>query len=115
MVEKYVRRRDRITYKELEEENELLLVDEKKSEAHVLNADAGGVWLLCNGKRSEEEMVRILKESMPEMEEIQIREMILVLLNCLKFHWWNQLLFSFNTHGLIRLRSHRQVHLCLLD
>ena len=72
MDEKYPKRKEHITYKELPEENELLLVDERKNEAHVLNADAGGVWLLCNGKRSQSDMVRVLKESLPKRDEAKI-------------------------------------------
>ena len=82
MVEKYPKRKEQLAYKELKEENELLLVDEQKSEAHVLNAEAGGVWLLCNGKRSFEEMLRVLKESMASMGEPDLREH---LKNTLKF------------------------------
>jgi hypothetical protein len=74
MCEKYPKRPERIRFQELPEENELMLVDEEKGEARVLNADAGGVWLLCNGKRNEDDMVAVLKDVFPKLADAEIRE-----------------------------------------
>jgi hypothetical protein len=74
MREKYPKRPGRIRFQELPEENELMLVDEEKGQARVLNADAGGVWLLCNGKRSEGDMAAVLKGVFPKMPDAEIRE-----------------------------------------
>ena len=68
------KRPERIRFQELPEENELMLVDEEKGEARVLNADAGGVWLLCNGNRSESEMAELLKGVFPQMSDGEIRD-----------------------------------------
>ncbi len=68
------KRPERIRFQELPEENELMLVDEEKGEARVLNADAGGVWLMCNGNRSEDDMVEFLKGVFPKMSDGEIRE-----------------------------------------
>jgi hypothetical protein len=70
----FPKRPERIRFQELPEENELMLVDEEKGEARVLNADAGGVWLLCNGKRSEGDMATFLKGVFSEMSDAEIRQ-----------------------------------------
>ena len=74
MDKSFPKRPERIRFQELPEENELMLVDEEKGEARVLNADAGGVWLMCNGNRSEDDMVEFLKGVFPKMSDGEIRE-----------------------------------------
>ena len=74
MNNKHPKRPVRIRFQELPEENELMLVDEERGEARVLNADAGGIWLLCDGKRSEDDMVEFLKSAFPEMSDGEIQE-----------------------------------------
>jgi hypothetical protein len=74
MDKKFPKRPERIRFQELPEENELMLVDEEKGEARVLNADAGGVWLLCDGSRSEGDMAEFLKGVFPKMPDAEIRE-----------------------------------------
>ena len=76
MGNRYPKRPQGIRFQELPEENELMLVDEEKGEAKVLNAEAGGVWLLCNGERSETEMVGFLRELFPAMSDAGIRKHI---------------------------------------
>jgi hypothetical protein len=74
MDKSFPKRPERIRFQELPEENELMLVDEEKGEARVLNADAGGVWLMCNGNRSEDDMVEFLRGVFPKMSDGEIRE-----------------------------------------
>ena len=74
MDKSFPKRPERIRFQELPEENELMLVDEEKGEARVLNADAGGVWLMCNGNRSEDDMVEFLKGVFPKMSDGEIQE-----------------------------------------
>ena len=73
MGEQLPKRPESIRFQELPEENELMLVDEEKGEARVLNAEAGGVWLLCNGERSEAEMAEFLSAIFPAMSRDEIR------------------------------------------
>jgi hypothetical protein len=65
-----------LIYEELPEENELMLVDEEKGKVRVLNAEAAGIWLLCNGKRSEAEIVSFLKEMFPSMKTEEIDRLV---------------------------------------
>ena len=73
-----------LAYQELPEENELMVVDEAKGEARVLNADAGGVWLLCDGTRGASEMLAILREAFPEMEEETLEKKLVETIRFLK-------------------------------
>ena len=44
------------------EENELMIIDETNGQVRILNGAAGGVWLLCDGKRSSDEMAGQLRD-----------------------------------------------------
>jgi hypothetical protein len=66
-------RRSDLVYEELPEENELMLVDEGAGRVTVLNSTAGGVWLLCDGERSIDELSGFLRELFPDVPEDQAR------------------------------------------
>jgi len=73
MIPERPRQRADLTYEELPEDNELMLVDERAGRVSVLNATAGGVWLLCDGRRDLEELTRFLCAVFPESPRDEVR------------------------------------------
>jgi hypothetical protein len=60
MISGRPRRRQDLAYEELPEENELMLVDEAAGRVQVLNPTAGGLWLLCDGRRDLDDLTALL-------------------------------------------------------
>ena len=58
-------RNPRFFFEELPGENELMLVDKEQGDVRVLNVEAGGVWLLCDGERDESGLLSALREMLP--------------------------------------------------
>lgn len=72
MIEKCPRRRSGLTYEELVAENELMLVDEDAGKVQVLNATAGGLWLLCDGERSVDDLTDLLCKLFPGLPRDEV-------------------------------------------
>ena len=67
------RRRQDLAYEELPEENELMLVDEAAGRVQVLNATAGGLWLLCDGRRDLDDLTAVLRGMFPQLTREEAR------------------------------------------
>lgn len=65
-----------MAYEELPEENELMLIDEENGEVRVLNSEAGGIWLLCNGERTVEDIAHFLAGMFPSMNYEQLSDKV---------------------------------------
>ncbi|GJL81599.1 MAG: hypothetical protein DHS20C01_12330 [marine bacterium B5-7] len=66
-------------YQVNEMDGELLLYHAGKTETLYLNESAAMVWYLCDGERSEKDIVELLSESYPEAAESmsdEVREAI---------------------------------------
>ncbi|MBW2277709.1 MAG: PqqD family protein [Deltaproteobacteria bacterium] len=73
MIESRPKRRADLAYEELPEENELMLVDERAGQVQVLNATAGGLWLLCDGRRDLDDLTGILCGMFPKLSRDEVR------------------------------------------
>jgi hypothetical protein len=73
MIEGRPKRRQDLAYEELPEENELMLVDEQAGRVQVLNATAGGLWLLCDGRRDLDDLTGIISGMFPQLSEDEVR------------------------------------------
>ena len=73
MIESRPKRRQDLAYEELPEENELMLVDEQAGRVQVLNATAGGLWLLCDGRRSLDDLTGIIAGMFPQLSKDEVR------------------------------------------
>lgn len=73
MIGSRPKRRQDLAYEELPTENELMLVDEQAGRVQVLNATAGGLWLLCDGRRDVDELTGILCGMFPQLSRDDVR------------------------------------------
>jgi hypothetical protein len=73
MIASRPRRRPDLTYEELPEENELMIVDEQAGRVRVLNASAGGLWLLCDGRRDLDDLTGVLSGMFPRLSREEVR------------------------------------------
>jgi hypothetical protein len=76
MIESRPRRRRDLAYEELPGENELMLVDEQAGRVQVLNATAGGLWLMCDGRRDLDELTHLLCGMFPQMSREEVRDKV---------------------------------------
>lgn len=73
MIQGRPRRRRDLAFEELAEQNELMLVDEQAGRVRVLNATAGGLWLLCDGRRDLDDLTSVLCDMFPKMSRDEVR------------------------------------------
>jgi hypothetical protein len=73
MTEGCPKRRANLTYEELSQENELMLVDERSGKVTVLNSTAAGVWLLCDGRRDLDDLTGLVCRAIPDATPAEVR------------------------------------------
>jgi hypothetical protein len=76
MSEDRPRRRQDLAYEELAEHNELMLVDGEAGRVQVLNATAGGLWLLCDGTRDLDALTEMLCAMLPDAARGEVRDRV---------------------------------------
>lgn len=76
MSEDRPRRRHDLTFEELAEHNELMLVDGEAGRVRVLNATAGGLWLMCDGTRDLDALTEMLCGMLPDVPRGEVRSRV---------------------------------------